>query len=201
MEGSWESWAHWHVAQIGVGASWCQDMRCSFEFIWLILDAHLARVNLTWQMEWLDPDWLSRCISYGINGGWFQPALLEGRCFCPSTSRLRFFCTAHAPRCPDGRRCSAHGWKHGFFPNPPSLEPWILWVPSEAFFLFGGKSMIFGQSFPWQVVFPPKKARGFWRDLFFNAAQPALQKGFPFEVSISDFLRTKILGLVFFSTL
>ena len=26
----------------------------------------------------------------------------------------------------------------------------------------------------------------------------ALQKGFPFEVSISDFLRTKILGLVFF---
>ena len=129
MEGSWESWAHWHVAQIGVGASWCQDMRCSFEFIWLILDAHLARVNLTWQMEWLDPDWLSRCISYGINGGWFQPALLEGRCFCPSTSST---CASFAH--PDGRRCSIHRVKARIFSKPSQFRALDTLGPERGFF-------------------------------------------------------------------
>ena len=137
----------------------------------------------------------------------------EGRFFCSLLhyrAPLRVDCASFAQHmCHDaltegGVQCI--GESTDFFPNPPSFEPWILWVPSEAFFVFWWKIHVFlakvssGSSF-FRHREKSKKVRGSLKRSVFNAAQPALQKGSPFEVSSSDFLRTKIAGLAFFSTL
>ena len=161
-------------------------------------------------------DWVDVFPDLNI-GGWFQPAMWSFTervdSFVPSHYRapLRVDCASFAQHmCHDALTeggVQPMGESTDFFQTLPVSSLGYFGSRARLFFVFlVEKSMFFGKSFPWQVVFPPprkvEKSEGFLKRSVFNAAQrKRFKKVSPLnEVSISDFLRTNILGLAFFST-